>query len=84
MAHSRSKILARKERRRARDRDEVLEAAAQLVRPGGTVVYSVCTLTAAESIEHPVPAGLEPVLADATAGADGGGVGDERLRAGIA
>ena len=32
---------------------------AALVRPGGRLVYSVCTLTAAESIDHPVPDGFE-------------------------
>jgi 16S rRNA (cytosine967-C5)-methyltransferase len=30
-----------------------------LVRPGGRLVYSVCTLTAAESIDHPTPEGFE-------------------------
>ena len=34
-------------------------SAAELVRPGGRLVYSVCTITAAESIDHPVPAGFE-------------------------
>lgn len=38
---------------------ELLAAAAPLVRPGGRLVYSVCTLTAAESIDHPVPDGFE-------------------------
>ena len=33
--------------------------AAALVRPGGRLVYSVCTLTAAESIDHPMPDGFE-------------------------
>ena len=33
--------------------------AAPLVKPGGVLVYSVCTITAAESIEHPVPDGFE-------------------------
>ncbi|NQY57688.1 MAG: methyltransferase domain-containing protein [Ilumatobacteraceae bacterium] len=33
----------------------LLDAAATLVRPGGQLVYSVCTLTAAESIDHAVP-----------------------------
>lgn len=42
-------------------------AVAPLVRPGGTFVYSVCTLTAAESIDHPVPDGFE-VVADEPAG----------------
>ncbi len=36
----------------------LLASAATLVRPGGTLVYSVCTLTAAESIDHPVPVGF--------------------------
>lgn len=37
----------------------ILAAAAPLVRPGGRLVYSVCTLLAAESVDHPVPAGFE-------------------------
>ena len=37
----------------------ILAASAPLVRPGGRLVYSVCTLTAAESVEHPVPDGFE-------------------------
>lgn len=37
----------------------ILEAVAPLVRPGGRLVYSVCTLTAAESIDHRVPDGFE-------------------------
>lgn len=37
----------------------LLSASAALVRPGGLLVYSVCTLTAEESIEHPVPDGFE-------------------------
>lgn len=36
----------------------LLGAAAELVRPGGRLVYSVCTITAAESIEHPTPGGF--------------------------
>lgn len=36
----------------------ILAACAPLVRPGGVLVYSVCTLTAAESIDHPVPDGF--------------------------
>ena len=49
-----------------------------LVRPGGWLVYSVCTLTAEESIDHPVPPGFEvvtertvPRLAAATGTAGG-------------
>jgi 16S rRNA (cytosine967-C5)-methyltransferase len=36
----------------------ILTAAAELVGPRGRLVYSVCTLTAAESIDHSVPAGF--------------------------
>lgn len=39
----------------------IIAAAAPLVRPGGWLVYSVCTLTAEESIDHPVPDGFEPI-----------------------
>jgi 16S rRNA (cytosine967-C5)-methyltransferase len=47
---------------------ELLDGAAELVRPGGTLCYSVCTLTRAESVdvaerfstEHPGFAPLEP------------------------
>lgn len=39
----------------------LLVEAARLVRPGGTLVYSVCTLLAAESIDHPLPDGFEYV-----------------------
>ncbi|MEX2625739.1 MAG: transcription antitermination factor NusB [Ilumatobacteraceae bacterium] len=38
---------------------DLLGAAATMVRPGGRLVYAVCTLTAAESIDHPVPPGFE-------------------------
>lgn len=37
----------------------LLEAAGRLVAPGGRLIYSVCTITAAESIDHPTPAGFE-------------------------
>lgn len=36
----------------------LLESSAPLVKPGGTLVYSVCTVTAAESIDHPIPDGF--------------------------
>ncbi len=39
----------------------IIAAAAPLVRPGGWLAYSVCTLTAEESIDHPVPDGFEPI-----------------------
>lgn len=45
----------------ARLQGRLIEAAARLVRPGGVLVYSVCTLTAAESIEHSFPAGFVSV-----------------------
>ena len=41
----------------------ILAAATPLVRPGGWLVYSVCTLTAEESIEHPIPDGFEAIAA---------------------
>jgi 16S rRNA (cytosine967-C5)-methyltransferase len=44
----------------------IIEASTPLVRPGGWLVYSVCTLTAEESIDHPVPVGFKPI-ADAPA-----------------
>ena len=39
----------------------ILSATAPLVQPGGWLAYSVCTLTAEESIDHAVPAGFEPI-----------------------
>ncbi len=36
----------------------IVDGVAPLVKPGGRLVYSVCTLTAAESVDHPVPAGF--------------------------
>ena len=40
----------------------IIAAGAPLVRPGGWLVYSVCTLTAEESIAHPIPDGFEPIV----------------------
>jgi len=37
----------------------LLSSSAALVRPGGRLTYSVCTLTAVESIDHPTPDGFE-------------------------
>jgi 16S rRNA (cytosine967-C5)-methyltransferase len=37
----------------------LLVAGAALVRPGGRLVYSVCTLTAQESVAHEVPGGFD-------------------------
>jgi len=39
----------------------ILDAVAPLVAPGGTLVYSVCTLLSAESVEHAVPIGFEVI-----------------------
>ena len=38
---------------------DLLAAGARLLRPGGRLIYSVCTLTAAESVSHRTPEGLE-------------------------
>jgi 16S rRNA (cytosine967-C5)-methyltransferase len=37
----------------------LLAAAATLVAPGGRLVYSVCTITAAESVDHATPVGFD-------------------------
>lgn len=37
----------------------LIESAAGLVAPGGRLVYSVCTITAAESVDHATPEGFE-------------------------
>ena len=39
----------------------IIASAALLVRPGGLLIYSVCTFTGQESIDHPVPQGFAPV-----------------------
>jgi 16S rRNA (cytosine967-C5)-methyltransferase len=46
----------------------LLQASGPLVRVGGVLVYSVCTLTAAESIDHPIPHGFEVDSSPPTAG----------------
>ena len=43
----------------ARLQHRIIEATAPLVRPGGRLLYSVCTLTAIESIDHTMPSGFE-------------------------
>jgi len=40
---------------------QLLDASAPLVKPGGVLVYSVCTITAAESTDHGVPGGFDVV-----------------------
>lgn len=39
----------------------ILHEASRLVRSGGVLVYSVCTLTAEESIDHGIPDGFEVI-----------------------
>lgn len=39
----------------------IVDGCAPLVRPGGFLVYSVCTVLAAESIDHRVPSGFDVV-----------------------
>ena len=39
----------------------ILDACAPLVKPGGSLVYSVCTLLSAESIGHTMPSGFTPI-----------------------
>ena len=43
----------------ARLQAQLLTSAASLVRPGGRLVYSVCTLLDAESVDHATPEGFE-------------------------
>ncbi len=38
---------------------ELLASASELVAPGGRLVYSVCTITEAESVDHRTPVGFE-------------------------
>jgi 16S rRNA (cytosine967-C5)-methyltransferase len=47
-------------RRLAKDQKEMLERAAELVAPGGRLVYSVCTVTPEETIEIVAGGGFEP------------------------
>jgi len=46
----------------------LLAASAPLVKPGGVLVYSVCTITAAESTDHGVPEGFDVVGRDGDSG----------------
>ena len=39
----------------------IINASAPLVRPGGSLVYSVCTLLSEESSAHIVPSGFDPI-----------------------
>ena len=39
----------------------IIDACAPLVKPGGTLIYSVCTLLAAESVDHTFPEGFVPI-----------------------
>ena len=46
----------------------IIRESAALVRPGGTLTYSVCTLLAAESTDHAVPESFEGITEAPTAG----------------
>jgi 16S rRNA (cytosine967-C5)-methyltransferase len=59
-ADARWRITPRDTAELAHLQGEILAAAAALVRRGGRLVYSVCTLTAAESVDHPIPEGFAP------------------------
>ena len=47
---------------------KLIDASTSLVKPGGVLVYSVCTVTASESIDHGVPAGFDVVGREGDAG----------------
>ncbi len=58
-ADARWRIEPNDVRELARLQAQLLTSAAALVRPGGRLVYSVCTLLDAESVDHATPAGFE-------------------------
>lgn len=57
-ADARWRIQPNDVRELARLQAQLLTSAASLVRPGGRLVYSVCTLLDAESVDHSTPAGF--------------------------
>jgi 16S rRNA (cytosine967-C5)-methyltransferase len=58
-ADARWRIEPNDVRELARLQAQLLTSAASLVRPGGRLVYSVCTLLDAESVDHATPEGFE-------------------------
>ena len=58
-ADARWRIEPNDVRELARLQAQLLGSAADLVRPGGRLVYSVCTLLDAESVDHATPRGFE-------------------------
>ena len=58
-ADARWRIEPNDVRELARLQAQLLTAAASLVRPGGRLVYSVCTLLDAESVDHVTPDGFD-------------------------
>ena len=58
-ADARWRIEPNDVRELARLQAQLLTAAASLVRPGGRLVYSVCTLLDAESVDHATPDGFD-------------------------
>ncbi|WP_051063158.1 transcription antitermination factor NusB [Ilumatobacter nonamiensis] len=67
-ADARWRIEPNDVRELARLQAQLLTSAASLVRPGGRLVYSVCTLLDAESVDHPTPDGFEVDDAEPPAG----------------
>jgi 16S rRNA (cytosine967-C5)-methyltransferase len=58
-ADARWRIEPNDVRELARLQSQLLSSAATLVRPGGRLVYSVCTLLDAESVDHSTPDGFD-------------------------
>ncbi len=58
-ADARWRIEPNDVRELARLQAQLLASAAALVRPGGRLVYSVCTLLDAESVDHATPSGFD-------------------------
>ncbi len=58
-ADARWRIEPNDVRELARLQAQLLTSASEMVRPGGRLVYSVCTLLDAESVDHATPEGFE-------------------------
>jgi 16S rRNA (cytosine967-C5)-methyltransferase len=62
-ADARWRITASDVTKLATLQQQMINECAPLVRAGGVFVYSVCTLLAAESTEHTIPVGFQPITA---------------------
>jgi len=60
-ADARWRIIAADVTELVRLQQRMIDECASLVKVGGVLVYSVCTLLAAESIDHKIPAGFAPL-----------------------